>query len=279
MHVRVLPQCAPHRFVERRHVDAHLALIDRRLLVLVLKFDRVFDRDDVVVVVVVEIVDHRRQRRRLARPGRPRDDHQPARTRDQTLENLRHVQLIHRPHLHRNLPQHHRDVAALPKHRHAEPARVAEREAEVAAARFLKFLLAAVRRDALHERLRVGRLQDLGLELLHPAVKPQHGRLAHRDMEIARALLHARREQFIDENRSHSSSLPVRFKPANNTRITRQINPRNRPSVLFNHGRFAGVLCRTQNRGRARSIDRTSAFGNASSLRHSPAYLPRPSAE
>ena len=31
------------------HVDADLALIDRRLLVLVLKLDRVFDRDDVVV--------------------------------------------------------------------------------------------------------------------------------------------------------------------------------------------------------------------------------------
>ena len=34
---------------KRRHVDADLALVDRRLLVLVVELDRVFDRDDVVV--------------------------------------------------------------------------------------------------------------------------------------------------------------------------------------------------------------------------------------
>jgi len=89
----------------------------------------------------------------------------------------------------------------------------------------LKFLLAAVRRDALHERLRIGRLQNLGLELLHPAVEAQHRRLADRNMEIACSLLDARREQFIDENRSHSSSLPVRFKSTNNTPNNRQMNP------------------------------------------------------
>ena len=48
-HVRVLPQRAANRFGERRHVDADLALVDRRLLVVVIELDRVFDRDDVVV--------------------------------------------------------------------------------------------------------------------------------------------------------------------------------------------------------------------------------------
>ena len=32
-----------------RHVDADFALVDRRLLVVVIELDRVFDRDDVVV--------------------------------------------------------------------------------------------------------------------------------------------------------------------------------------------------------------------------------------
>jgi hypothetical protein len=40
-------------------------------------------------------------------------------------------------------------------------------------------------------------------------------------MKIARSLLDARREQFVDENRSHSSSFPCRplaaLKPADNT--------------------------------------------------------------
>ena len=61
-HVRVLPQRAANRLGERRHVDADLALVDRRLLVLVLKLDRVFDRDDVMVDVLVEVVDHAGQR-------------------------------------------------------------------------------------------------------------------------------------------------------------------------------------------------------------------------
>ena len=70
------------------HIDAHFALIDRRLLVIVIELDRVFDRDDVVIDVLVDIVDHRGQRRALARAGRAGDQEQPARPHDQTLEHI-----------------------------------------------------------------------------------------------------------------------------------------------------------------------------------------------
>jgi hypothetical protein len=39
-------------------------------------------------------------------------------------------------------------------------------------------------------------------------VQPQHGGLAHGDVQIACALLHLGGEQFVDEDRSHA--VPVR---------------------------------------------------------------------
>ena len=48
-------------------------------LVPVQELDRVLDREDVVLALAVDHVDHRRQRRRLARAGRPGDEHEAAR--------------------------------------------------------------------------------------------------------------------------------------------------------------------------------------------------------
>ncbi len=42
------------------------------------ELDRVFDGDDVLARLAVDLVDHRGQGRRLARTGRPGDEHQPA---------------------------------------------------------------------------------------------------------------------------------------------------------------------------------------------------------
>ncbi len=71
-HVRVLTQHAAQGLGEARHVDADLALVHDRLLVVVVVLDRVLDRDDVAVEVRVDVVDHRRERGRLARAGRAR---------------------------------------------------------------------------------------------------------------------------------------------------------------------------------------------------------------
>ena len=61
------------------------------------------------------------------------------------LQDRRQPKLLERQQLVGNLPQHHADVAALLEDRHAEAGQVAEGEAEVGAAHFLQFLLAAVR--------------------------------------------------------------------------------------------------------------------------------------
>jgi hypothetical protein len=85
-HVRVLTQ-GTRRSASAKlgHVVADLALVDDRLLVLVVVLDRVFHRDDVAVEVRVDVVDHRRQRRGLARAGRPGDEEQATRPADQFL--------------------------------------------------------------------------------------------------------------------------------------------------------------------------------------------------
>jgi len=87
----------PLRMLKARvHVGAELPLHHHALLVLVVVLDRVFHRDDVPVEVLVDVVQHRRQRRRLARPGRPRHQEDPARPAADLLGHLRQSDLLQR---------------------------------------------------------------------------------------------------------------------------------------------------------------------------------------
>src|SRR5258708_17541432 len=54
-----------------------LALVNRRVVVLVQKVNRVFDSDDVVELRLVDQIDDRRQRGTLAATGRPGHQHDP----------------------------------------------------------------------------------------------------------------------------------------------------------------------------------------------------------
>ena len=170
----------------------------------VIELDRVLDRDDVVVERLVEIVDGRGQGRRLARTGRPGDQHQAAGTHDQVFEHRRRAQIVETQELVGDLPQDHAHEALLLEERDAEAGQIAEREAEVGAALLLELLLRPLRGDALHQGHRVLGLEDLGFQPLHVAVHPQHGRLPDGNVQVARLALDDRVQQFIDENRAHS---------------------------------------------------------------------------
>ncbi len=65
-HVWILTQCASDGFGEGGNVHADFALIDRRLLVVVVELDRIFNRDDVMVDRFIDVVDHAGQRRTFA---------------------------------------------------------------------------------------------------------------------------------------------------------------------------------------------------------------------
>ena len=79
----------------------------------VIKLDRVFDRDDVMVNALVDEVHHARERCTFSRSGRSRYQNQTTWPHTQLGENLRHTQNFWRKHLVGNLPQHHRDIATL----------------------------------------------------------------------------------------------------------------------------------------------------------------------
>ena len=207
-HVRVLPQRAADGLGERGHVDPQFALVHRRLLVRVVELDGVLDRDNVMVEVLVDIVDHRRQGRGLARSRRPGHQHQSARPRAEFGQHGRRPQLVEGQELGRNQPQHHPNATLLFEDRHAEPAYVAEGETEVAAAHLLQFLLAPLRRDALHQRHAVLRLQHLCLEADQVAVDANHRRLTHGYVQIAPLAIDDRLEQFVDQNTCHLPLFP-----------------------------------------------------------------------
>ena len=61
-HIGVLSQGAANGLGKRGDIDTDFALIDRRFAVVVIKLDRVFDRDNVMIDCRVQIIDHRGQR-------------------------------------------------------------------------------------------------------------------------------------------------------------------------------------------------------------------------
>ena len=67
--VRVLPHGVLEGRVPVDDVDADLALVDDRLVVLEREFDRVLDGDDVQPLALVDVLEHRGDRRDLARSG------------------------------------------------------------------------------------------------------------------------------------------------------------------------------------------------------------------
>ena len=62
-HFRRLPQRGPQSQRKIRRIRMQLALMNGRILVLVQKLDRIFDRNDVIKLCLVNQIDHRRQRR------------------------------------------------------------------------------------------------------------------------------------------------------------------------------------------------------------------------
>ncbi len=172
-HVGVHTQHAAEGLGKAGHVHAHLALIDDRLLVLVVVLDRILDGDDVLVEIQVDVIDHRRQRGGLARAGRAGHQEHAARPPAQAPHDGGQADLFKGEDPAGNQSQDHGDETLLLEDRHAEPAGIAVGKTEVRAAFLLQFLLAALRRDGLHQADRVIGLQDLGFQRPQPSVQTQ----------------------------------------------------------------------------------------------------------
>ncbi len=112
-HVRILAQGGAHGAAEIRRVDAHLALVDDRQLVLEQVLDRVLDGDDVAAVAKVDHLDQRCQGGRLAGAGGASHQHHAALELAEHLDCWRQVQVRRGGDLHRDCPQGHGNGAAL----------------------------------------------------------------------------------------------------------------------------------------------------------------------
>ena len=196
-HVRVLSQRALQRLGERGDVDAQLALVDHRLLVVVVVLDRVLHRDDVAFPVVVDVVDHRRERRRLSRASGAGDDEETTRTADQVLADLREADLLEGEQAVGDLAQHHADDALLLEDRDTEAGRGAEGEAEVGAPLLLQLLLVLLRGHALHELHHVLRLQRLGRQVAEAAAQADGRGTAAGEVKVGGVLLDDDVEQAV----------------------------------------------------------------------------------
>ncbi|QYU70180.1 TonB-dependent receptor [Leptolyngbya sp. 15MV] len=197
-HVWVLSEHSSQRLGEAWHIDVHLALVDDRLLVLVVILDRVFHRHDVAVVVLVDVVDHRRQRGGLARSGRPGDQEHPSWSADELAADLWQADGLERQQLAGDEPEHHREVPSLSEDGDAEAGHVAVGEPEVRAADLLKLELVALGRDRLHERHHVVGVEHLGLQVLEVLVVADGRATADREVEVGAVHLDNGVEQSVD---------------------------------------------------------------------------------
>jgi hypothetical protein len=105
--------------------------------------DRILDRHDMRPSRAVDVVDHRRKRCRLARSGRPRDEHEPTMFVGKALDDSGQPELGEPRRLTRDHPERKRGRAALAKRVDAEPRQPGRRVRNVEVARLLKALVAS----------------------------------------------------------------------------------------------------------------------------------------
>ena len=91
---------------------------------------------------------------------------------------------------------------------------VNEFDGEVRSAFFLELLLAAIRRDRLHQARGVFRFEVLGVQTAHATMMPDDRRLADRNVQVAGLQLDDRLQQFVDVNVSACHWTPPPSSPA-----------------------------------------------------------------
>src|SRR5438128_2096790 len=188
--VGVLPQRVLEGRREAVGVGPDLALVHDAALVPVDELDRVLHRDDVALELLVDLVDHRRERRAFARPGRPRHQHQPPRLFRQLRHHARKSQVLERPHVERDLPDHQRHAPALLEAVAAEPRQVLDSEGKVELVLRLEPLLLALGEHGVGDRQRVlGREHRVHRRVHDVPVHAELGPFPRHDVQVRRVLL------------------------------------------------------------------------------------------
>ena len=194
--VGVFTQCGAQRVAEALGVAVHLALIDQTALVLVHEFDRVLDRENVIVALLVDLVEHRRERRRLTGSRRPGDEHESTRPLCERGENRRQAQFLEAADLLGDQSIDCADRAALVEHVHAEARETLDTKREVELEGLFEPLLLRIGEHAVGELLRIGRRQCRTIQACQVAMDSDLGRRVRGDVEVRSLHLHQRLQQF-----------------------------------------------------------------------------------
>ena len=167
-------------------VCVHFALVDQAALVLVHELDRVLDRDDVVAARAIDVIDHRAQRRRLARPGRPGDEHQPLVQVAQVEHRRREAELLGRQDLRRDDAEDGAGSLAIEEQVGAEAGESLDLVGEVGVVAARELVLVRLRNDGIEERDHFRRRDrpGVGLERLDLAVLADERRHVRRQVEV-----------------------------------------------------------------------------------------------
>ena len=152
-HVRVLAQRHLERLGETVRVAAHFALVDHATLVLVQKFNRVFDGQDMLVPFLVDLVDHGGKRRGLTGTGGTGDQDEAGGARRELGHDFGQAQFLEGLDLQRDDTEGEGDATTLQVGVRTETCEVRDTEREVA---FLDLL------------------EGLLLEFVHQAIRHAH---------------------------------------------------------------------------------------------------------
>ena len=97
----------------------------------VIKLDRVFDRDDMVFLLDVDDVDHGRERRRFSGTGRSRDQDEATRTEEHVFYRVGEADLGHRQQVVRDGTHDDTDITSGLEDGDTETAAITESETKV----------------------------------------------------------------------------------------------------------------------------------------------------
>ena len=199
-HVGILAQDPAQRALERGGIEAHLTLVDDRLLVGVQVLDRVLDRHDVLRAGLVDVVDHRGQRGGLARAGGAGEQHDPALLLGQPPDHRWEIELVHGADRERDRPADQRDRPALAEGVDAEARQALDRVREVDLPVLFELLQQPGLADhVLHRALGVLGREGLGaLDGQELAVHAHHRRSRDLHVQVRPLRLDHPMEGFVD---------------------------------------------------------------------------------
>ena len=187
-------------------VDPDLALVDDAVVVLVEDLDRVFDGDDVLPARLVDVIDDRGEGRRLAGAGRAGDEHEPSVLVGHRLDARRHPQVLEARNVLWDDAERERDRAPLAKGIDAETRQIPTRVGAVELSGLVEGFAPRGRqlRDdgergfevCIGERRVVCERREL-------PVAAHDGKLAHLQVDVARALFHGTPKDCIQLHALH----------------------------------------------------------------------------